>query len=309
MVRPLRIEYPGAMYHVMSHGNGFQWIYKSEENYYSFIELLQEITVKYNIKIHTFILMLNHYHLLLETPLGNLSKGMLYLNRELARKYNHFSKRKGSVLKSRYKAILIEKEKYYLNVFRYINQNPIRLGISKNVEKYKGGLWYYLNGSNDKISNMIMKIINIDEIKSNIGLKTIGKLINWLNEEEEDISKDNKYKYLQGTKEWIEKIKAKYIDDNKLKLEITERKKYNLRDKNVWKIYKSMQKYKEIKEYKSILVYMLFKYSQLNQAEIADKLNLTNANTVGQRLYYVKKKLKIEGRMRAKINEMEKSEI
>ena len=135
MVRPLRIEYPGAMYHVMSHGNGFQWIYKSEENYYSFIEILKEIVVKYSFKIHTFILMLNHYHLLLETPLGNLSKGMLYFNRELARRYNYFSKRKGSVLKSRFKAILIEKEKYYLNVFRYINQNQIRLGISKTDEE------------------------------------------------------------------------------------------------------------------------------------------------------------------------------
>ena len=61
MVRPLRIEYPGAMYHVMSHGNGFQWIYKNNKNYIEFLTLLKDIIDKYQFKIHTFILMLNHY--------------------------------------------------------------------------------------------------------------------------------------------------------------------------------------------------------------------------------------------------------
>ena len=114
MARTLRIEYPGAMYHVMSHGNGFQWIYKNENHFYDFLKLLKEIKEKFNIIIHSFVLMLNHYHLLLETPSGNLSRCMLYLNREFARRFNYWQRRKGSVFKSRYKSVLIEKESYYI---------------------------------------------------------------------------------------------------------------------------------------------------------------------------------------------------
>jgi len=79
MARQLRIEYEGALYHVMSHGNGFQWIYKSYDNYSDYIDLLLEVQAKYKFIIHSYILMRNHYHILLETPLGNLSRGMLYL--------------------------------------------------------------------------------------------------------------------------------------------------------------------------------------------------------------------------------------
>ena len=103
MPNQLRIEYPGAFYHVMSHGNGFQWIYKSSDNFIDFVYLLLEVKEKYQFDIHVFKLMRNHYHLLLETPLGNLSSGMLYLNREFARRYNMSIKRMGSVLKKRYK--------------------------------------------------------------------------------------------------------------------------------------------------------------------------------------------------------------
>jgi REP element-mobilizing transposase RayT len=77
--------------------------------------------------------MRNYYHILLETPLGNLSDIMLMFNREFARMYNKLENRKGSVFKQRYKAILIEKEEYYLNVLRYISQNPIRPRLCSKI--------------------------------------------------------------------------------------------------------------------------------------------------------------------------------
>jgi REP element-mobilizing transposase RayT len=133
MGRPKRIEYENAFYHVMSHGNGRQWIYKSEEHLKIFIESLEKVVTKYKVKIHCFVLMRNYYHILLETPLGNLSDIMLMFNREFARMYNKLENRKGSVFKQRYKAILIEKEEYYLNVLRYISQNPIRPRLCSKI--------------------------------------------------------------------------------------------------------------------------------------------------------------------------------
>ncbi len=101
MSRELRIEYPGAFYHVMAHGNGLQWIYKNNQNMRSFLKILADVKLKYNFLIHAFELMKNHYHILLETPKGNLCKGMLKLNSTFARLLNINLNRKGSIFKQR----------------------------------------------------------------------------------------------------------------------------------------------------------------------------------------------------------------
>ena len=106
MGRQLRIEYPDALYHVMSHGNGLQWIYQQPDHLNIFKYFIKDIVIKYKFKIHAIVLMQNHYHILLETPLGNLSKGMKKFNQEFAKMFNKLKGRKGSVFKDRYKAIL-----------------------------------------------------------------------------------------------------------------------------------------------------------------------------------------------------------
>ena len=126
MGRQLRIEYPGALYHVMAHGNGFQWIYKTDYHIDLFKQVIQDTVIKYKLKIHAIVLMRNHYHILLETPHANLSLSMKKFNRDFARLFNIHAKRKGSIFKDRYKSILIEKENYYFNALRYICQNPVR---------------------------------------------------------------------------------------------------------------------------------------------------------------------------------------
>ena len=126
MGRQLRIEYPGALYHVMSHGNGLQWIYRQPAHLHIFKYFIKNIVLKYKFKIHAIVLMRNHYHILLETPLANLSRGMKQFNQEFAKMFNKLKYRKGSVFKDRYKAILIEKENYYWSVLKYICQNPLR---------------------------------------------------------------------------------------------------------------------------------------------------------------------------------------
>lgn len=95
MALPIRIKYKGAMYHVMAHGNGFQWIYKNDQNIIDFITILHDVIKKYKFYIHCFMLMRNHYHILIETPEGNLSSGMKKLNRDFAKLINRNLKRRG----------------------------------------------------------------------------------------------------------------------------------------------------------------------------------------------------------------------
>ena len=144
MGRQRRIQFPGALYHVMSHGNGFQWIYKDPLHLSIFKESLKKDAIKYKVIIHAVILMRNHYHMLIETLLGNLSDFMRKFNHDFAFLFNRMIKRTGAIFKQRYKSIIIDKENYYFNVMRYICQNPVRKGIVEKCEDYKGSFLNWL---------------------------------------------------------------------------------------------------------------------------------------------------------------------
>lgn len=126
MARPLRIEFAGAVYHITSRGNEKKPIYRGDEDRNFFLDILHRVNKKYNWLCHAFCLMNNHYHLVIETPDGNLSKGMRQLNGVYTQIFNKRHKRVGHVFQGRYKAILIEKKSYLLEVCRYVMLNPVR---------------------------------------------------------------------------------------------------------------------------------------------------------------------------------------
>ena len=134
MARPLRIEFSGALYHVTSRGDGREAIYLNDEDRALFIEVLGEACEAYNFLIHSWCQMTNHYHLLVETPDGNLSKGMRYLNGVYTQRFNMKHHRVGHVFQGRFKAILVEKEAYLLEFARYIVLNPVRAKMVESAE-------------------------------------------------------------------------------------------------------------------------------------------------------------------------------
>ncbi len=129
MARPLRIEYPGALYHITARGNRKEYIFKSDRDRIVFLKILNETITRYHFVCYAYCLMPNHYHLLIETPNGNLSMGIRELNGVYAQKLNQNYKTVGHVFQGRYKAILVEKESYLLELSRYIVLNPVRAGL------------------------------------------------------------------------------------------------------------------------------------------------------------------------------------
>jgi REP element-mobilizing transposase RayT len=119
VARPLRIEYPGAFYHVTARGNEKKDIFKSRRDREKFLAYLESATQRYGAVIHAYCLMSNHYHLLLETPHGNLSQIMKHINSAYTIYYNVKRKRAGHLLQGRYKAILIEADSYLCELSRY----------------------------------------------------------------------------------------------------------------------------------------------------------------------------------------------
>ncbi|MCX7193048.1 MAG: transposase [Proteobacteria bacterium] len=137
MARPLRIEYPGALYHVTSRGNGRAPIYLDDEDREQFLATYAEMTLRMNWRCHAYCLMDNHYHLLIETPEGNLSKGMRQLNGVYTQRFNRRHARTGHVFEGRYKAILVERDSHLKELCRYVVLNPVRAGMVKQPGQWR----------------------------------------------------------------------------------------------------------------------------------------------------------------------------
>ena len=126
MARPLRIEFAGALYHVTARGNARSAIYTHNEERIKYLELLANACKRFDWYCHAYCQMTNHYHLLIETNAPTLSKGMKYLNGTYTQYFNRRNKRVGHLFQGRYKAILVQKENYLLELSRYIVLNPVR---------------------------------------------------------------------------------------------------------------------------------------------------------------------------------------
>ena len=136
MARPLRLEFAGALYHVTSRGNRREAIYETDEDRESFLAVLDDVCGTFNWVCHAYCLMGNHYHLLIETPEGNLSRGMRQLNGVYTQGFNQRHCRVGHVFQGRYKAILVEKDSYLLELARYIVLNPVRAQMVRTAAEW-----------------------------------------------------------------------------------------------------------------------------------------------------------------------------
>ena len=143
MARPLRIEFPGAVYHITARGNGRQAIYLDDTDRRHFLTVLSATVEKYNWRCHAYCLMGNHYHLLLETPDPNLSLGMRQLNGVYTQRFNRCHNRVGHVFQGRFKSILVEKDSHLLELCRYIVCNPVAAGMVVNPAEYKWSSYSY----------------------------------------------------------------------------------------------------------------------------------------------------------------------
>ncbi len=127
MSRPIRIEFPGAIYHVSSRGHDNQMIFLDDDDKKFFLDLLQKIVGRFHWVCHAWCLMHDHYHLVIETPDANLSIGMRELNGGYTQRFNRRYVMRGPVMQGRFKAILLERESHLLPVCRHVVLIPLRV--------------------------------------------------------------------------------------------------------------------------------------------------------------------------------------
>ena len=127
MTRPLRINLAGGWYHVTARGNERRVIYRDDEDRDHFLNLVAEMVELFQLHVHAYVLMPNHYHLLLELPEGNLSGGLQWVNVSYSQWFNRRHRRSGHLFQGRFKSILIDPARWALELSRYLHLNPIRV--------------------------------------------------------------------------------------------------------------------------------------------------------------------------------------
>jgi REP element-mobilizing transposase RayT len=214
MARPARIEYEGAFYHIMNRGNRKEDIFLDDRDRFKFLEILKEIQNRYRINIYAFVLLPNHYHILLETPLANLSRAIQSLNGNYALYFSKKHDKPGHIFQGRFKAMLVEKDAYILELSRYIHLNPYRAGLSRMPERYKwSSLPVYLN----KKVNLPFQL-HWKWILSMFGKRKISasrKYHEFILEglkEKKNPAKKAAGGWILGSDQWVEKVVEKWGD-------------------------------------------------------------------------------------------------
>ncbi len=212
MVRPLRIQYDGAFYHVMNRGLERRKIFLNNKHKKTFIDLLSEICDRFNVEVHSYCLMDNHYHLLLRTHLSNLNLVMKYLNGVYTLRFNRDVKRDGPLFRGRYKSILIDKENYLLNVSRYIHKNPSTADIEKDDQKYPWSSYQYYCSS--KIKPKWLITTETLDFFNGSSYEYVRFTEKGVDEDSEKFYSAKNIRSILGTKSFIKEVSNKFLAKN-----------------------------------------------------------------------------------------------
>jgi REP element-mobilizing transposase RayT len=137
MARPLRLEYPDAWYYVLNKGRRRVLVFRNEADYACFLDLLEEASTMWNVRIAAYCLMPNHYHLLVQTPDANLARFMRHVDGVYTQRFNRSHRCDGSLFRGRYKAIVMEAATYLLKMARYVHRIPLRSKMVNRIDRYR----------------------------------------------------------------------------------------------------------------------------------------------------------------------------
>ncbi len=217
MARPLRIEYPGAFYHVTARGNELRNIFESTKDHEKFLSYIETATLRYKATIHAYCLMSNHYHLLIETPLGNLSQIMHHINGAYTTFFNTGHQRTGHLLQGRYKAILVDADAYTAELSRYLHLNPVRANMVKKPDEYLWTSYQFYTGQKKKPGWLKTDLV-LSYFGRNIraAQKSYRKFVlAGIDKEYDSPLKKTVASTILGSIDFVDRVKAKYLNGKK----------------------------------------------------------------------------------------------
>ena len=212
MTRPVRIEFSGALYHVTSRGDRREAIYEDDADRERFLEILGEVVRVWNWTCHAFCLMTNHYHLVIETPDGNLSKGMRQLNGVYTQASNRRHGRVGHLFQGRYKAILVDGDAYLLELTRYVVLNPVRAGMVRHPGEWLWSSYQAMTGKSKALPWMATDGL-LAQFSTN-RTEAVDRYIQFVGDgiQEESIWKDLNRQIFLGDDGFVARMQAMHVE-------------------------------------------------------------------------------------------------
>jgi putative transposase len=210
MARQWRIEYPGALYHVLSRGNGGQLIFLSDKDRRIFLDLVQEFSERFNIEVYAYVLMGTHYHFLLKTPDANLSKGMQWFGTTYTRQFNLLNTKNGHLFQGRFKSIIVENDAYLLRLSCYIHRNPLRAGIVDRLAEFKWSSYLYY-AYRKKAPSWLMTEVIQDQVSGKDKKQAYRKIVQQYADESGSIWEDVKYGLVYGSEGFLIDLKERFL--------------------------------------------------------------------------------------------------
>jgi REP element-mobilizing transposase RayT len=213
LARQLRIEYPGALYHVTSRGNEKKDIFRSIKDRDKFLSYLSSAWERHGAVFHAYCLMSNHFHLMVETPLGNLSWIMKHINGSYTTYFNVKHKRAGHLLQGRYKAVLVQADAYAAELSRYIHLNPVRAKMVSTPEEYRwSSCSRYLEGTEPSwlSTGLVLGYFGTEDEDRRRNYRDY--LYDAIGKESRDPLSDSVASTILGSDDFVRDIREKYLD-------------------------------------------------------------------------------------------------
>lgn len=210
MGRAWRIEYEGALYHVMSRGNEHRDIFYDDQDRSLFLETIGEMSDRFEIEVFAYVLMGNHYHLLLKTNRANLSKSMQWFGLAYTRRFNLRHFRSGHLFQGRFKSIIVQNDAYLMRLSCYIHRNPLRAGIVKRLVDYRWSS-YRSYGYGEMAPKWLSDKVIMSQFKGQDRHKAYREKVQRYAKEEKKLWEDFRHGLVIGSKKFVDKIRREHL--------------------------------------------------------------------------------------------------
>jgi len=311
MARQWRIEFPGALYHVLSRGNGRQDIFLSDDDRHLFLGLLEELSERFNIEVYAYVMMSNHYHLLLKTLDANLSRAMQWFGTSFTRKFNLNNNNSGHLFQGRFKSIIIENDAYLLRLSCYIHLNPLRAGIIERLAEYPWSSYRFYAYKNKPPDWLKTKTI-LSQVSGADCHKAYRSKVQHYSDEEGSFWEDVKHGLIYGSQDFVADLKARFLEDKK-DVELPQRNSLfrefdpdlllNIASKILGFNLVAARNARKIgtgeKDKRDLLIYLLWKTGRFSNREIGASFGLTYS-AISQRVKVIHDRVSVDKKLRDK---------
>ena len=320
MARAWRIEYEGALYHVLSRGNEGRNIVDDDDDRRLFLDTLAEMSERFEIDIFTYVLMDNHYHIVFRTRRANLSRSMQWFGATYTKRFNIRHFRSGHLFQGRFKNMLVENDAYLMQLSYYIHRNPLRARMVKRLASYKWSS-YRAYAYGDKANKwlqtepILSQFLNVKD--RHLAYRQSAQKYT---KEEQRIWEDLRHGIFLGTKEFVEKIKKRYLPDlpngeipqqtqlsKNIDSEVVFEQAAEILNCNQERFRQSARVSQADKLDRDLLIYLMWQSGQLTNRQIGERFGISYS-AVSRRVGAFKDLLNKNNKLQNKLNRI-KSQI